>query len=60
MHGVEGLSVVDASIMPLAPATHLDATVYAVAEKVSFLRIRDISARLTDFLLGGRFDQEQV
>lgn len=60
VHGVEGLSVVDASIMPLAPATHLDATVYAVAEKVSFLRVRDISARLTDFLLGGRFDQEQV
>jgi choline dehydrogenase-like flavoprotein len=35
--GVKGLSVVDASIMPLAPATHLDATVYAIAEKVSFL-----------------------
>jgi choline dehydrogenase-like flavoprotein len=33
--GVKGLSVVDASIMPLAPGTHLDATVYAVAEKVS-------------------------
>jgi len=35
--GVKGLSVVDASIMPLAPATHLDATVYVIAEKVSFL-----------------------
>ena len=35
--GVKGLSVVDASIMPLAPATHLDATVYAVAEKVGVM-----------------------
>ncbi len=34
--GVNGLSVVDASIMPLAPGTHLDATVYAIAEKVCF------------------------
>jgi len=34
VYGVEGLSIVDASIMPLIPATHLSATVYAVAEKV--------------------------
>ncbi len=34
--GVKGLSVVDASIMPLGPGEHLDATVYAIAEKVSF------------------------
>jgi choline dehydrogenase-like flavoprotein len=32
--GIQGLSVVDASIIPLAPGTHLDATVYVVAEKV--------------------------
>jgi choline dehydrogenase-like flavoprotein len=37
VYGVEGLSVVDASIMPLIPATHTSATVYAVAEKVSHL-----------------------
>jgi choline dehydrogenase-like flavoprotein len=35
--GVNGLIVVDAS-MPLVPGTHLDATVYAVAEKVSSFR----------------------
>jgi choline dehydrogenase-like flavoprotein len=35
VYGVEGLSVVDSSIMPLIPGTHLSATVYAVAEKVS-------------------------
>jgi choline dehydrogenase-like flavoprotein len=37
VHGTSGLSVVDASIMPLIPGTHLCATVYAIAEKVSLL-----------------------
>lgn len=40
VYGVGGLSVVDASIMPMSPATHTDATVYAVAEKVSFVCFR--------------------
>lgn len=35
VHGTKRLSVVDASIMPLIPATHLQTTVYAVAEKAS-------------------------
>lgn len=34
VHGVRGVSVVDASVMPLIPGTHLSATVYAIAEKV--------------------------
>ena len=37
VYGTEALSVVDASIMPLIPATHTCATVYAVAEKVGRL-----------------------
>ena len=37
VYGVSGLSVVDASVMPLNPATHPSSTVYAVAEKVGRL-----------------------
>lgn len=35
VHGVSGLRIVDASIMPLLPASHTMTTVYAMAEKVS-------------------------
>jgi choline dehydrogenase-like flavoprotein len=35
VYGVKQLSVVDASIIPLIPATHLQATMYAIAEKAA-------------------------
>lgn len=34
VHGAEGLRVVDMSILPLAPSSHLSALAYAVGEKV--------------------------
>lgn len=34
VYGVQGLSVVDASVFPLIPATHPSATLYALSEKV--------------------------
>lgn len=37
VYGVKQLSVVDGSIVPLVPATHLQATMYAVAEKAADL-----------------------
>jgi choline dehydrogenase-like flavoprotein len=35
VYGVNNLSIVDASLMPIIPSTHLSSTVYAVAEKVT-------------------------
>lgn len=37
VYGVEGLWVVDASIMPIVPATHTQSTVYAIAEHAADL-----------------------
>lgn len=35
VYGTERLSIIDASILPVIPAAHLQATMYAVAEKAS-------------------------
>ncbi|KAF3905244.1 hypothetical protein ABW21_db0203904 [Orbilia brochopaga] len=41
VYGVTGLSVGDISIIPLIPATHTCATVYAIAEKDNYYNVKD-------------------
>ncbi|KAL4997370.1 hypothetical protein BDV10DRAFT_186359 [Aspergillus recurvatus] len=36
VHGVKGVRVVDASVLPMLPATHIQSSVYAIAEKTRF------------------------
>lgn len=51
VHGTRQLSVVDASIIPLIPATHLQATMYAVAEKAAdIIKARNAITSIADVI----------
>lgn len=42
VYGVQGLRIVDASVMPMIPAAHLQSTIYAIAERAAdFILVRN-------------------
>jgi choline dehydrogenase-like flavoprotein len=45
VYGVRGLRVIDASIMPLQIGAHIQATVYAIAEKGAEMIKEDYASR---------------
>lgn len=56
VYGVKQLSIVDGSIIPLVPATHLQATMYAVAEKAAdLIKARNAPSLFNPFNILQRF-----
>jgi choline dehydrogenase len=37
VHGIDGIRITDASVMPTAPSSNIIATVYAIAERAADL-----------------------
>ncbi|KAG9841133.1 alcohol oxidase, partial [Aureobasidium melanogenum] len=58
VYGTQNLRIVDASIMPVIPASHLQAVVYGIAEKVEISNTH-LSSHNADDPIGCRHHQER-